>query len=526
MTFPFALPKDRNANLAFGALLLVILAFVWMYWQYFPMLWGRWNTEDSNYCMLIPVLFAYLAYQAKDSIQHQMGGWVWPAYLLLGLTGFFYIAGRLGSLETLVYGSMWLAVVSASVALLGSRALKPLGIPLIVLAFAVPAPPFINRILTFRLRLVSSKLSMPFFEGLGVPAFREGNIIDLGVTQLQVVDACSGLRYFFPILVIGLVIGFLYHRSWWERLIVLALSVPVAVVANSLRIVAMGLAAKSISPEFIDGWFHEASGFGVFFVAVFLLSLISVGLKKIRKRFIPSREDENAAEDGRGAGAGQSPGSGVSFKKPIHLVLMALILVGVSSLGNGLVRSQSVPERMSLQSFPTSIGAWKGEQRTLSKEILDALWADDYVTGTYRNTNTGNVLHLLIPYYEYQTTQHTAHAPASCLLGGGFGLQSKRVLPPEQQTGRGFPVHQMVLQKGEMRLLSNFWFEQRGRVITSEYLNKWYLFWDGLTRQRTDGALVRAEMVLGPNQSVARGQDLLDGFLVELKDILPAYVPE
>ena len=205
---------------------------------------------------------------------------------------------------------------------------------------------------------------------------------------------------------------------------------------------------------------------------------------------------------------------------------MALILVGVSSLGNGLVRSQSVPERMSLQSFPTSIGAWKGEQRTLSKEILDALWADDYVTGTYRNTNTGNVLHRLIPYYEYQTTQHTAHAPASCLLGGGYGLQSKGLLAPDPETGRDFPVHQMVLGKGEMRLLSNFWFEQRGRVITNEYLNKWYLFWDGVTRQRTDGALVRAEMVLKPGQSVSQGQDVLDGFLGELKEILPAYVPE
>lgn len=524
--------NNQDTFFTLGALALILFSFCLLYWEHFPNLWSHWNHEDNNYCMLIPFLFAYLVYQARESISLKSTGPFWPAYIFLGLTGFVFLAGRLGSLETLVYASMWMVVVTLFILFLGIKAIKPLFFPFIVLAFAVPAPPFINRMLTFKLRLVSSKLAMPFFHSLNVPAYRQGNIIDLGVTQLQVVDACSGLRYFFPILVIGLVIGFLYHRSWWERVLILLLSVPVAVVANSLRIVAMGLAAKYIYPEFINTWFHEASGIGVFVVAVILLSIISLGLKKLSrlgpKNKLQSKES-NTKENQEIGEARLDKDSGftslLSSKSAIHLLVMALLLVGLLGLEKGLLKSQSVPKRQSFDDFPIQIDHWTGKHQTLSDGILNSLWADDYVSGTYINKQTGNTLHLLIPFYEYQTTQHTAHAPTSCLLGGGFELRQKKTLPPNPKLGRDFPVHQMLLKQGEQRLLSNFWFEQRGRIITNEYLNKWYLFWDGLTRQRTDGALVRTEMVLLPGQSLDQGQRILDRFLAKLKDILPRYVP-
>ena len=131
-----------------------------------------------------------------------------------------------------------------------------------------------------------------------------------------------------------------------------------------------------------------------------------------------------------------------------------------------------------------------------------------------------------MPYYETQTTQHTAHAPTSCLLGSGWTVEQKRVVGPDAATGRDFPVTQMRLRLGSQVILSNFWFEMRGRHITSEYLNKLYLIWDALTRQRTDGALVRAEMVLLPGQSLEEGQAVLDTFIVPLKEELGRYIPQ
>ena len=84
----------------------------------------------------------------------------------------------------------------------------------------------------------------------------------------------------------------------------------------------------------------------------------------------------------------------------------------------------------------------------------------------------------------------------------------------------------MVMEKDGKLLLSNFWFQQRGRTITSEYLNKLYLFWDALTRGRTDGALVRVEMPLAPGQSLEQAQGVLDTYTLALSSILKTYIPE
>ena len=86
-------------------------------------------------------------------------------------------------------------------------------------------------------------------------------------------------------------------------------------------------------------------------------------------------------------------------------------------------------------------------------------------------------------------------------------------------------INQMILEKGGGLLLTNYWFQQRGRIIQSEYWNKWYLFQDSLTKRRTDGALVRLEMPLREGQGVEDAQAMLDSFTVELMEVLPEFVP-
>jgi EpsI family protein len=209
----------------------------------------------------------------------------------------------------------------------------------------------------------------------------------------------------------------------------------------------------------------------------------------------------------------------------VHAIMAAGIFLGLHFTQNYFVANQVSPVRKSFAEFQMQIGGWEGRRQYLSREILDSLWADDYVTGAFQD-KSGSQLTLLVSYYKSQTTYHTAHAPTSCLVGSGWDIRQKEVLPVSAATGRTFPVHQIVLEKEGQLMLANFWFQERGRVITSEFQNKMLLFWDAVTKRRTDGALVRAEMMVRPGQPIEDAQRQLDGFTSELKKKLSAYIPE
>ena len=172
-----------------------------------------------------------------------------------------------------------------------------------------------------------------------------------------------------------------------------------------------------------------------------------------------------------------------------------------------------------------TIGGWQAKRDYLSQDILDNLWSDDYVSATFFAKDKGNAIHLLIPFYEYQGTRHTAHAPQSCMLGGGWALIRSQDRAVTTAAGAQFPILTTVWEKGSTRLLGSYFFFQRGRTITSPWMNKYWLMVDAFTKQRTDGALVRAEMVLAPNQSMEEAYRMLELFVGQLYEILPQYVP-
>lgn len=106
-----------------------------------------------------------------------------------------------------------------------------------------------------------------------------------------------------------------------------------------------------------------------------------------------------------------------------------------------------------------------------------------------------------------------------------MGLSSSRDLSAEPD-GRPFRVRRLLLDKPGERLLAFYWFQQRGRVITDEYMNKFYLALDSITRRRTDGALVRVEMLLKEDETVEQGQKVLDNFIKNFSSELKPYIPE
>jgi len=87
-------------------------------------------------------------------------------------------------------------------------------------------------------------------------------------------------------------------------------------------------------------------------------------------------------------------------------------------------------------------------------------------------------------------------------------------------------VNRLLIEKGEHKQLVYYWFQQRGRIVTNEYLMKWYLFWDAMTKSRTDGALIRLTTGLSGGQEVSVADKKLEAFARVISPVIPEYVPQ
>lgn len=473
---------------------------------------SRWGDGDNSYCYLIAPLFLYLCWEKRGEFQFGQFNWhLWGAIPVV-FSLFLIVAGELGAVETLLYMGMWGCIVGILFILYGLR-LRHLLFQLLVLAFIVPMPPFINRMLTFNLKLAASTLSVMMLRLAGVSVLQDGNIIDLGITQMQVVDACSGLRYFVPLILMALLFGHFYGKRPWQKFVLLIVVPPLSIVVNAIRIFATGMMHVWGYPELAEGFLHDFSGWILFMVA----GAILLGVSMILKRFGAAADERLEKDDGGHAAGRMMPAS----------LTIALCLVFVAS-GYALQRLPSaanLPAHRSFDAFPMRLGDWQAKRSYLSKEILNGLWADDYVSATYFRNDLPNSVHLLIPFYEYQGTRHTAHAPQSCMLGGGWSMISSRDHAIKTDQGHQLKLRTHVWQKGNTHILGSYFFFMRGRTIVSPWMNKFWLMVDAFTRQRTDGALVRAEMTLAPNQSPEDAYRILEDFVVRVYEILPEYVP-
>jgi EpsI family protein len=157
---------------------------------------------------------------------------------------------------------------------------------------------------------------------------------------------------------------------------------------------------------------------------------------------------------------------------------------------------------------------------------LDQLKLDDYLLADYVNDD-GNSINLYMSYYHSQRKGDAVHSPRACLPGGGWQLRefNQQNLPNVQINGQPLRVNRTLIEFGNQRELVYYWFEQRGRIVTNEFAVKWYLFWDAVTRHRTDGALVRIITALPPGGNEAAADGRLAAFAALIAPDLARYIP-
>ena len=155
--------------------------------------------EDDNYSHgpFIPLISLYLIWLRRTQLQtaERRGAWWGLPIVAAGL--FVYVVGEFAAMYAVVHFSLWIVIVGLLACAIGLSGIRLLAFPLLYLLAAVPLPVFLQTELSSRLQLWSSALGIGCLPLVGVMAYRESNVIDLGPIQLQVVEACSGIRYLF-----------------------------------------------------------------------------------------------------------------------------------------------------------------------------------------------------------------------------------------------------------------------------------------------------------------------------------------
>ncbi|MFN7978445.1 MAG: exosortase A [Vicinamibacterales bacterium] len=277
------------------AALLAIAGFAVLFFDVARTLVSDWSTDDnySHGFLVVPVA-AWLAWERRDALAaaptrpHAFGLVViLGSLLILG-------AGVLGAERFLTRLAMVGVLTGTVLFVWGAAHLRLLTFPLAFLLLGIPLPAILFNQIALPLQLLASQVGEAGLRMAGVPVLREGNVMVLARTTLEVAEACSGIRSLVSLLTLGIVYGYFMDSRTWVRWLLALSTVPIAVATNGLRVAGTGIAAHHYGPEAAEGFLHTFSGWLVFVSALAML----FALREVVSRLSPDPEFATAPSPG------------------------------------------------------------------------------------------------------------------------------------------------------------------------------------------------------------------------------------
>ena len=511
-----------SSPLAWSLLGLGVTALLgFLYQDSFSYLFREWmENEDYGHGIFVPFISLALIWWRRNHILAAGLAPTWWGVVPVVIGAGLFVVGELATLYFLHHLSFWFVLVGLVLSFLGVPATRRMAFPLGYLLAMIPPPHMLQQSLSSSLQLISSALGVGCLQIIGVTAFREGNVIDLGPIQLQVVEACSGLRYLFPLLALTLLCAYLFQDRLWKRAVLVASAGPLAVVLNGLRIGLIGVLVEQLGRGAAEGFMHLFEGWFLFVLSLALLGLELWLLGKIGPVF-DGRSSVAFVDRGSG-GTASAPSFSLTSGPVIGCVALLLATLVVSLQMTG--REDTTPARQSFLEFPMHLSEWHGEPMAMERQYVDALRFDDYLLANYQGP--GGPVNVYAAYYRSQRSGQATHSPKTCIPGGGWEITSLDEVLVSADSGAGFPANRAVIQKGEQKQVVLYWFKQRNRLVTSEYLVKFFLLWDSLTVQRTDGALVRLVAAVQPGETEGAADQRVKQLAAAVHPLMSDYVPD
>lgn len=511
----------QHTSIAYWGLLAITLTLIGYVFKagILHMYYG-WGKEEYSHAYLLPFISAYFVWSKKQQLQNLVFHGSWFGLVIMTFGILLYVFGELSSLYVIVEYGFIVTLAGMVIAITSLNSARLIWPAFVLLIFMVPLPNYLQQLLSAKLQLLSSELGVAVIRLFGISVYLEGNVIDLGTMKLQVVEACSGLRYLFPLMALGFIAATLYQEKIWKKIVIFLSTIPITVLMNSARIGLVGVTVEYWGREAAVGFLHDFEGWVVFMISTAVLILEMWLLLKIGKQRKTLREVFSLE-----AAPVPDPDSHVAIRK-LPRTTIPVIVVLVAGLAAALALPQRVevqPARMAFTQFPNPINSWSLRTSSIDQMYLDTLKLSDYYVGDYL-TPTGADINLYMAYYASQRKGESVHSPGTCIPAGGWqitDLSTQSIKAGEIDV----PVNRSVVKKGEQTQLVYYWFPQRGRRITNEYLAKWFIFQDSIMRNRTDGGLVRISTMISSAHPIEKAEAEMQQLLRAIVPLIERYIP-
>ncbi len=495
------------------------------FWNGLISLGVAWQLPEYSYGPLVPLITGYMTLRElhhqpvkPDNGSRIVGLIVLAASLLIGLIG------NLAEIPDVITYGFILYLGALVLILVGTREGFRFWPGWLHLIFMLPLPQFIYLQVSTQLQLVSSEIGVWFIQLANIPVYLDGNVIDLGIYKLQVAEACSGLRYLFPLFSFGWLMAVLYNGPKWHKVVIFLATIPVTILMNSFRIGMIGVLVNEYGIEQAEGFLHFFEGWIIFISCTLILYVLALLLSRFAM-FGKPRPDYIIWMDFEGV-------LGPLKKLPSVTAGRAFIAAAIVSVVLGaawqFAPSPTAPHinRAPLGLFPLEIDGWKGRTSILDRATERVLGADDYLLADYVKGN--DQVNLLMTFYRSQTQGEGIHSPEVCLPNGGWEVskwQQKTLNVEANNQTIPINANRALISRGLERQLVFYWFEQRGRQISNDFEVKFVSMWDTITQGRSDGGLMRLVTPVRETESEAEAEERLITFLNEIYPMVPEYFP-
>ena len=273
--------KNKLFSIYFQISILSISFFV-LYHETIIKLVEDWSNDDNySHGFFIPIITVYMIWSRKNTLlKHEVKQNHWGIlFILIGVL--LHIAGNIGAELFTMRIAIVITLWALSFYVFGTRISLKIAVPFAYLLFMIPIPAIIWNQLAFPLQLFASKLTTQWVQFIGIPIYREGNVLHLTTTTLEVVDACSGLRSLTALLALSGALAYNVSLKNLSKWVLFLAAVPIAIFVNIIRLTVTAIMAQYIGEKAAQGFLHDGSGLLIFGLALVLLFSLFQLLKKI-----------------------------------------------------------------------------------------------------------------------------------------------------------------------------------------------------------------------------------------------------